>query len=359
MVTQQSNNIIPVIHRLVTDEYGENYWFNGCAKYVMECFGEKDYDYWFFAGLTGDIFTQHYAYTKYAGDALTSYMLEVNMGGDPVKYVEDVFMKCGYAATYVSIPELRKNTGMYLNTLIAYINIGIPVIAWGGQVGVYVGYEDHGKVLLLATGNNNQPERISLEKALQGWVDVDWYFQGDGGWIFVGDKIENRPLADIYRRAIREIPLRMGVKPESHCFGPEAFRAWARDIDNGKFDGMANAEFNAWAHYTNYVCVLATNGSCCHEFLKRARELNPDYGFLEEVSALYRRTAEMWGGDNNHNDADSLEQLGGGFNVTLEALQDKALRGKIVAKIREFADVTDEILRVLNVGLNAVLERGS
>lgn len=42
MVTKQSNNIIPVIHRLVTDEYGENYWFNGCARYVMKCLGEKE-----------------------------------------------------------------------------------------------------------------------------------------------------------------------------------------------------------------------------------------------------------------------------------------------------------------------------
>jgi len=179
--TKQSNNIIPIIHRLVTDEYGENYWFNGCAKYVMECFGENDYDYWFFAGLTGDVFTQHYTYTKYSGDALTSYMMEENMGGNPVKYVEDVFMKCGYAATYVSNQDLRKNTEMYLNTLLAYIDKGIPVIAWGSQVGVYVGYEDYGKVLLLITGNNNQPERIPLDKALRGWVDIDWFLQGDGG----------------------------------------------------------------------------------------------------------------------------------------------------------------------------------
>ena len=32
---------------------------------------------------------------------------------------------------------------------------------------MYVGYEDYGKVLLLITGNNNQPERIPLDKALQ------------------------------------------------------------------------------------------------------------------------------------------------------------------------------------------------
>ena len=353
MITRQSNQIIPVIHRLVTDEYGENYWFNGCAKYVMECLGEPDYDYWFFAGLTGDIFTQHYSYTTYSGDALSSYRMEENVGGNPVKFVEDIFAKCGYAATYVAKQDLRKNSEMYLHTLIAYIDKGIPVIAWGSHVGVYVGYEDYGKVLLLITGNSNQPERIPLDEALHGKVDIDWLLQGEGGWIFVGEKKESRSLAAIYRGAIGDIPQLFSVKTENYCLGPEAFRAWARDIENGKFDGMANEKFRAWQHYTNYVCVLATNGSCCHEFLKRARELNPDFRFLEEVSALYRRTAEMWGGDNRRNDADSLENLGGGFNVTLAALQDKVKRGRIAAKIRECADVTDEILRVLNAGLKA------
>lgn len=337
MITKQSNNIIPVIHRLVTDEYGENYWFNGCAKYVMECLGEKDYDYWFFAGLTGDVFTQHYTYTKYSGDALTSYMMDEK----PTQFVEDIFAQCGYAATYVPQKDIRKNTEMYLQTLIAYIDKGIPVIMWGNPLGVFVGYEDYGKVLLYVTGNNNQPERIPLNKALEGQADTD-------GWIFVGDKKKNRPLAELYREAIYAIPQHLSVKTDRYCFGAEAFRAWARDIENGKFDGMTIEEFDTWAYYTNYICVLATNGSCCHEFLKRTRELNPDMGYLEEVSALYRRTAEMWGGKNNRNDADSLEALGGGFNVTLEALQDKERRDKIVAKIREFADVTDEIVQMLN-----------
>ena len=340
MITKQSNNIIPIIHRLVTDEYGENYWFNGCARYVMECLGEKEYDYWFFAGLTGDVFTQHYHYTKYNGDALSCYMMDENVGGKPSEYVEKLFAKCGYAATYVSNQDLRKNTEMYLNTLTSYIDKGIPVIAWG-QVGVFVGYEDYGKVLLYITGNNNQPERIPLDKALQ--EDA----ANNGGWIFVGEKKERIPLAQIYREAICEIPNHMSVKTDRYCFGPEAFRAWARDIDNGKFDGMKPDAFERWAYYTNYVCVLATNGSCCHSFLNKARELTPDMGFLEEVSRLYRRTAEMWGGDNARNDKDNLEALGGGFNVTLEVLQDKEKRSRIVAKIREFADVTDEILRII------------
>jgi len=359
MITKQSNNIIPIIHRLVTNEYGENYWFNGCARYVMECLGEKDYDYWFFAGLTGDVFTQHYAFTKYSGDALSSYMLDTDMDGDPAKYTEEIFMKCGYAATYISNRNLQKNTEMYLNTLVAYIDKGVPVIVYGTPlVGIIAGYEDYGKTLLYITGNDNRPERMTLEKLLCGepenpLLDNPFYNYPTrpGGWIFIGEKKEHRPLADIYREAIKAIPKHMNVKTDLYCFGAEAFRAWAKDIENGKFDGMKPEDFDTWAYYTNYVCVLATNGSCCHGFLEKARELNPDMGFLEEVSRLYRRTAEMWGQNNDRNDEDSLEALGGGFNVTLEALQDKEKRGKIAAKIREFADVTEEILRVVNDGL--------
>lgn len=350
MITQQSNNTIPIVHRLITDEYGENYWFNGCAKYVMECLGEKDYDYWFFAGLTGDVFTQHYTYTKYAGDALSSYMMEENMGGNPVKFIEDVFSKCGYAATYVSNEDLLKNTIMYKNTLTAYIDKGVPVIVWGTPlVGVFVGYEDYGNTLLYITGNSNQPERVQLDKILRGEVEKlpGIYRSQFGGWVFVGEKKENRTLAHLYREAIRTIPQHQNVKTDVCCFGAEAFRAWANDIENGKYDGMTIEEFDVWAYYTNYVCVLATNGSCCHEFLKRARELNPDMDFLEEISRLYKRTADIW----NNDKGEDLEALGGGFNVTLKALQDKDKRTKIAAKIRECAEIMDRVMQVFNENL--------
>jgi len=338
MITKRSDNQIPVIHRLVTDEYGENYWFNGCAKYVMEFLGEKDYDYWFFAGLTGDVFTQHYSYTKFAGDALSSYLLEKA----PVSFIEETFLKCGYAATYVTKQDLQKNTEMYLNTLIAYIDKGIPVITWGGHVGVYVGYEDYGKVLLMITGNKNEPERIDSKKAFETKPFHGYEYKS--GWVFVGDKKENIPLAEIYRNAIKNIILLQSIKTNTYCFGPEAFRAWARDIENGKFDNMTNDEFDTWCDYTNYVCVLATNGSCCHEFLKRARELNPDMTFLEEVSRLYKRTADIWNKDNGKD----LEALGGGFNVTLDVLHDTEKRKKIAARIRECADVIDKAIKILS-----------
>lgn len=344
LITKRSNNIISNIHRLITSEHGENYWFNGCAKYVMESLGEKEYDYWFFAGITGDNFTQHYPVSGcYSGDAASSYSL----GQGDTAFVESVFEKCGYASSYILGKDLCKNKGMYLQTLIGYIDKGVPVISWcqgePSVFGVFVGYEENGNTLLYIQGDNNEPQRISFENAMMGKGD-------NGGWVFVGEKKVQMDIKQIYRDAVASLPLILTTQTENHYFGAEAFRAWAANIENGYFDGMKPNEFDAWGMYTNFVCVLATNGSCCHSFLDKARELNPDMAFLNDISRLYKRIGTMW---NNDNGAD-LEALGGGFNVTLELLQDKERRGIIVAKICEFADVMDEILMVLNIGLQAL-----
>jgi len=62
--------------------------------------------------------------------------------------------------------------------------------------------------------------------------------------------------------------------------------------------------------------------------------------FLDDVCKLYERTAQIWNNDNG----EDLEALGGGFNVTLETLQDKEKCKKIAAKIREAAVCMDEVL---------------
>ena len=341
MMTKQSNNIIPNIHRVITDEYGENYWFNGCARYVMESLGEPDYDYNFFAGLTGDVFTHFYPTDhKFYGDGVSAY----NLGKKPVPYVEALFEKCGYSATYVHGKDLRKNVEMYRQTLIAYIDKGVPVIAWclgnPDLFGVIVGYEEHAKTLLYIMGNRSEPERILFEDAIK---DAEENGTMCGGWVFVGGKQNTVNLADIYKEAILALPALFDVKTDLYVYGPEALRIWANTIETGRYDNMRPEEFEGWCMYVAYICALATNGSCCHEFLKRARELNPDMGYLEDVSKLYKKTADMW---NNQNGED-LEAIGGGFNVTLEALQDSKKRTKIVAKLREIASAVDEIVLLL------------
>ncbi|NLG88499.1 MAG: MerR family transcriptional regulator [Clostridiaceae bacterium] len=342
MAVNRSNNIIPIIHPLIMMHYGENYWFNGCARYVMECLGENDYDYGFFAGLTGDNFAQVYSYDRFRGDGVTDYFLSEPRG---TNFIEEVFDECGYASTFVTLKQLSDNRSMYVNTLISYIDNGLPVIYnhWGKNPniiwgwGVFVGYEDYGKTLLYITSEMKEPGRVTLDDMLHGELMPGQEYCN--GWIFVGEKRKDVNLAELYRKRILSLPQLLSVKTEGYCFGAEAFRSWAADIENGKFDGMKPEEFDPWYMYTVYVCNLATNGSCCHSFLDRALLLNPDLKFIEEIRRLYEQMRRMW----NEQNGEDLEAIGGGFNITLNALQDKNRRSRIAAKLREFAETADKI----------------
>ncbi len=352
MAINQSNNIIPVIHQLITMHYGENYWFNGCAKYAMECLGEKDYDYSFFAGLTGDNFAQVYSFDRFRGDGATDYFLSE---AGSTNFIEDIFAECGYASTFVSIRQLINNRGMYVQTLMAYIDKGLPVIfnhwskdpnqKWGW--GVFVGYEDYGKTLLFISAEMNEPERVTLDDLLPDELMIGQ--ETCNGWIFIGEKRKEVKLAELYRNRILTLPQLLTKKTEGYCFGAEAFRSWAADIEKGKFDGMKPEEFDAWFMYTVYVCNLATNSSCCHGFLDKALQLNPDLKFIEEIHHLYEKMRRMW----NEQSGEDLEAIGGGFNITLSALQDKNQRSRIAAKLYEFADIADKVVAAVNDGLAA------
>ena len=54
----------------------------------------------------------------------------------------------------------------------------------------------------------------------------------------------------------------------------------------------------------------------------------------------------MW----NEQNGEDLEAIGGGFNITINALQDKNRRSRIAAKIREFADIADKVVATVNGG---------
>lgn len=291
-----SNNSVRMMHRLITSDHGENYWFNGCAAYVMECLGEPSYDYTFFAGLTGDMLAQTYSYAKLGRTENVSNQPGVTvcmLAAGPAAYlrengermelcqaigesaderqgnfVERIFAACGYASTFVSGRELRRNKEIYARTLVASIDRGVPVIqAFVGEpFRVIVGYEEYGGSLLCITGDKEQPERFSLEKAMALGERVS---EDTSGWIFVGDKIGTPELADIYRERIRTLPSLLTTDTDRFCVGARAFRAWALSIESGVYDHIKPEEFEAWKHI-DYVCILATNATCGDGFLERA-----------------------------------------------------------------------------------------
>ncbi|MCL1888471.1 MAG: hypothetical protein FWF96_06330 [Kiritimatiellaeota bacterium] len=342
----KKQNVLPDLQPLITHWHGENYWFNGCAKHVMERLGEKDYDYWFFAGLTGDNFTQFYAFNGgFLGESLT----DCKMSEKNHAFVEDIFAKCGYKAEFVPETELRANREKYLRKTKEWIDKGVPVIRYWCGWHLVVGYEDDGETLLCMTSGDKDPYRVSADELFTGGEKHKDIFHRFG-WFFVGEKTGSKELKNIYRDAIKNLPKVLATETETYCFGAAAFRAWADEIEGGRFDGMTPddlGKYDMWPLYAVYVCNLATNGSCCFNFLDKAMELNPDMTFIPELKKLYKRMGDMW----THG-ADSLEAIGGGFNVSLAALQDTERRGRIAAKIREFGEVADGVLKILRFAQN-------
>ena len=102
------------------------------------------------------------------------------MAEDPAQYTAELFGRCGYAATYIPAADLRGDAGR-LQQLTDWVDRGIPVITWGHRTGVYAGYEDGGQTLLYITGDSGQPQRVTLDDALQAQGLAD-------GWIFIGAK---------------------------------------------------------------------------------------------------------------------------------------------------------------------------
>ena len=115
----------------------------------------------------------------------------------------------------------------------------MPVIFYEGidepVIGVFVGYEENGKKLLYITGNNDQPSSVDLDRA----IDIsEPDFIDKYGWLFVGEKKETRNLAEIYRKAILDLPKLMTAEGDSFYLGAKAFRVWADEIENGKYDSV-------------------------------------------------------------------------------------------------------------------------
>lgn len=337
MVTKRSNNLIPDIETYCVGERGENFAFDGACERLMQCLGEKDFGYWLIAGITGDCFAQVYPKNRlFYSDRYCVSDYHILYDDDCSDYIGDIFGRMGYACTYVPKKQIAANKEMYRRTLTAYIDRGIPVIHFRGNYCLICGYEEHGNILLNKGPCSNDFNRFALD---------DGYFSDKElrGWIFAGEKKEHKDPAWICRDAVMKMPAILNTETDRYYFGAEAFRAWAGDIKSGFYDGKTQDETDLWGTHTSFVCDFETIAATSGRFLSKALELNPDLGFISGIMPVLSRQGAYAGG--------GLEDVGGGFNVTLAVLQDPEKRKKITDRLALFAENTEEIVRVLNANI--------
>ncbi len=308
---------------------GQNYWFNGCMEYLMECLGEVcDYDYCFFSGVTGDSFTQIYSKNPYCMTlCLTDQLL--------ADVIDKAFDACGYSYDFITGVN-AENRSDYYEDIRKYIDRGIPVIIKSkltgsfDNYGVICGYDDDHFYYLF--GDDKQPK-----------IYPERFFE----LIFVKDKKECVALPEVYRKTVMEIPS-MLTRPQTRdfSFGRQAFIDWAASLQNGMFDEISNDDlvwythsgtFSCWNMHGNYLCILGTNG-CAEVFLRRALELNPYMKFIEQLLPLYQR--------HNGDGFAALSAMENGFEIYPQILKDKNRMKPISDKISETGKILDEVLNI-------------
>ena len=316
--------ILPNTRLLCDGMKGQNYWFNGCMEYLMECLGEdiKVYDYWFFTNITGDSLMHVYSKDIH----VTAWCPANNL---PVEtFARRAFDACGYEFEFAT-NITDANRVEFLPRIRASIDKGIPVICRDGpknEFGIICGYDGDELYYLLC--NNATPQLFKPKFATL---------------IFAGAKKEKPSLRDVYKKAVMDIPSFL-TRPatEKFSFGKQALIDWAESFQNGTFDNIPVEKINAWNVHGTHLCQLGTN-ACAKDLLWRAKTWNPEMEeMIDELLPLY---------DKIHNEffqalAYANGGMNGGFNIQPETIKDKNRMKSVSGKIMDCAMLCDEILAV-------------
>lgn len=308
-------------------DWGQNYPFGACMAKLMECLGGDIslYTYDFFAGLAGDDFVMCYGDHEKCNDC-------VSVCTDTETFLARVFGMIGLEYRLVKYAEWIAEADLYYGFAKQFIDRGIPVLCSG--VGENTNYD-----LLISYDDETAKCHLSCGDDVQYGTDIP-FKEIECDLVFIERLPQIDNTADLYRRAVMQIPVLMQAEPTADevYFGAEAYRRWTADIVNGRYDRYTAETFKSWNHWHIYICNLATNGGHGEGFLRRAYELNPDMTFIPELIGLFHENDKVW---------NELESLGGGFNCTIETLHDKEKRAAIADVILKLAETNEKIVKYI------------
>lgn len=353
MSENQSCNKLSQIRGIANGMEGKNYPFDDCMAFIMERMSINEelnkipqLDYWTFSWITGDGLTQIYNKNP---STLCEYCVSGFLAGE--EHIEHVFDAIGYDYTYINAEQINADKGKYIQKVKEHIDNGIPVLVKTTMADtptgnseftycLFVGYEDDGNVLLYT----NPYDKI-VKYGTRNTVKQDW--------IFIGDKIRDVVYADLILKAVKEMRVWLTLPgSDGKCYGAAAFRAWADDVENGRFVD----ETDLWVNCGVYFCNMATNSwannaidaphaSLLHKFA----QLNPQFADMKDrIAEQYFRIGN---GDGKGGIWRELQDLGGGFNVTQETMKDSEKCAAIAALLREAAGCFDRVVEILDKSL--------
>jgi len=335
---------------LLDGSKGHNYGLPDCVKFILECVGwtNERPDFWDIAAITGDTVAQVYNrnLTTSCEYCISGYLA----GPEHIKYVFDTF---GYNCDYVTADQFNAHNDFYIQIITGMIDMGIPVLVktnlndipdWNSDVGTHcliVGYDHGGQIVKLLVGGTE-----TIDCILTGENKMDL--------IFIGEKQREVTLEELYLKAIQKmtywltLPERGGV-----FFGAAAFRAWADDIEAGRFE---DENLPMWENYGVYVCNLATSGGMPEYIFLKLAEMNQSHSYLAQLGDKIQKLLPNEGYMEGRSLLwIQLEKLGGGMaqngamdhGIFMATMRDKEKRSKVAAALRDYAGRLDQAVELL------------
>lgn len=339
------NNTLPDVRYPIADGMqGKNYVFCDCMAFIMERLGESQLDYWTFSWITGDGLTQIYNknQTSFRECCVSGYRAGT-------EYIDYIFNAIGYDYEYVTAKQINADKERCIQKVKDCTDKGVPVLVMRritsivehGGFSLYIGYGDGGDTLLSVTDSNKINKYDTNAEINQDWV-------------FVCAKKREIAYEDIIIGAVKKMRHWLTIPEENGiCYGAAAFRAWADDVEAGRFDN----EPDLWANYGVYFANLATNSWANNisdapyaSLLYKFAQINPQFADMRDKIA--EQFYIIGYGDGKGGIWKELEELGGGFNLSNETFQDIEKKTQIAKKLREATDcmeAIDQILQKYNI----------
>jgi len=313
---------------------GHNYGLPDCVKFILERLGWPDKpDYWDIAAITGDTVAQVYNRNPATG---CEYCVSGYLAGP--EHLVYVFDALGYACEYVPAGQID------IKKIVEYIDRGIPVLAvtnihdipgWKSDVGTYplvVGYKNRGQTL-----------RLHIDG--KSIIDYELYSGSKLDLLFIGEKQRDVTLEELYLKAIEKMPYWLTL-PENDgmCFGAAAFRAWADDIEAGRFE---DEDLPLWENYGVYVCNLATSPAIPYFIYKNLGKME----LHDEIARLFPafKPDDITPDESKDGLWSQLEHLGGGMDLDRVkiTMRDREKRAMVADTLRDYAGRLDQALALM------------
>jgi AraC-like DNA-binding protein len=332
------------LHQLQYPEQGQNYVFNGCMKFLMECMGEDEqYDYWFFSAVSGDCYVQVYGTNK------NKWHTCFSQSKFDYALIQRVCDAIGYDFSYIDAEDWQRDKDGCKAKIISYIDKGIPVIGKGfyhsppdggekwptDEVSCIIGYENNGERFYRLPEEATDLVPFTLDDHLPYT------------FVFIEGKKKAPPVAEVYRKALMDAPQLMRTPPGQDgdvFFGNSAFEQWANMLEND-FYRMKPEDFkdiSLWRYYSVYICIIATNIYSKRHTTDRAIQMNPELTYMAPLlDQEYKALGEL---------ENQLKEAGGDFNVSYEILQDTMKCQKIARIMKRFPDVYSRICDAIEYG---------